>query len=97
MHVYKNVVQNCDLKIENHVKTRHKAAESTKRKEVQFRPIRFIEPKVYFTCCFFPYIYPLLHLETPLITEMQNPSHMRKEEGRAQNGWSLLIKKSLGI
>lgn len=80
MRVYKNVVQSCDIKIENLVKTGHKAAESIKRKEMQFRPVRFIEPRVYFTCCFFLHIYPLLQLEIPLITELQNSSHVRKEK-----------------
>lgn len=73
---------------ENHVKTVHKAAAILRRREMQFRPLRFIEAKVYFTCCFFlrvcvcvcVYRDLLLHLETPLIIEMQASSHMRKEK-----------------
>lgn len=56
VHIYKNVVQSWDLKIENHVKSGHKAAESIKRKQMQFRPIRFIEAKVYFTFFLSSYI-----------------------------------------
>ena len=95
VHVYKNEMQSWDLKIENHGKTGHKAAGSTKRKEIQFRPIGFIESNVYFTCCFFLQIYCLLHLETSLIAEMQNPSHMIKEKGRAHNG-ACSLRKAVG-
>lgn len=85
-----HLLERWDLQIQSCVRAGHKETVSLQRGGTQFKPLGFIEPKVCFTYCFFLHIYIyayryaniylLLHLETPLISEMQAFSHMRNEK-----------------